>query len=558
MNNLDYATGNAITRFPFKDTAPLTWYTFPAGSTGQLSNKIFKDVRIISKYNDLVTVYLDSIAYSFTALSNPAGGVIQLHFKVDPTLGPLTNPYALTIELPYGQDIGNTVDNYVRIQAEIDSQAFVEYLIEAEAEVADTIQFGPENTFCLSTYVYKAPKAEITFSNQLDTATEETLVVKTSGSISIEGGTNINLSGTSQLNVDLVPGGGLGLFDACEDLGNVVRTLNGITADAYKNFSLTKDACYDITPGSHALTISNHCKPECAEEELKNFAHYANRLKDGVVSMTDEIKKVKDKYDGLVTKYVNVVDISKKPKPVFMSVESHHTENRVFDFSSITAGIYSPNKTSVHPVSVLVKASSHHYTYVQETSYLTQKGSKIQLASPGFTGQTLHCNDVIYTGFVLATKKPAKDKPEVNLGEDSFDVSLIMTAGTGGGYAAIPLLVGSPNFSINYSKLKDTSTNKTTIKLSTYPFSKTPGAVPMSLNFECSPNMVFKKGSYSSGSSVAINIPSRFGFNSTLDLTHSTICQMEYEVTGSGLNLDFNVKLETPSGSAIKTIPFSV
>lgn len=560
MNNLDYTSGNALSRYPFKDTSPLTWIANNGSSpsAGAIPNTVFLDAKFVPKaVLDQFYIEMLRITYLFDDFDNPLS---TDWFDLSFYLGDGADDTEFTVRIYYGQDHVEAVSpGGTLMHFEIDTVALYAHIWDIQDVNYDTLFFDSGNTFCMSTITFPAPLTSITFSNQLDSATQDILTTKTSGTLKFEEGTNINLDGDTALNIDLVPGGGTGLFDACVELGNVVRTINGIASDGFNNFALSKDACYELTPGTHSITISNRCKPECSEEELKNFANYMNRVKDGVVSVTEIVTELKDKYDELVAKYVSVVEDTKKVKPVFIKAEASRTANKVYDFSTITAGIYSPNKSAVAPVSLAVLYHPHIYTYVDKTSYLNQKSSKVLLPAPGFTGQSMQCNDVIYSGFVLAARKIGKLESRVNLGEPEYDVQLSLGAGANNnGYAVVPLLCGSPNFGLNYSSLKDTGNNVTTIKITAYPFTQTGGAVPVALNFECSPNMVFKKGSYTSGSGAEVLITDRFGFTANLDLTKNTICQMEYQVLGASLNLDFNVKLETAAGSAIKTIPFNV
>jgi hypothetical protein len=146
----------------------------------------------------------------------------------------------------------------------------------------------------------------------------------------------------------------------------------------------------------------------------------------------------------------------------------------------------------------------------------------------------------------------------VNFGDAKYDISFTLFAETDGAYAVVPLLCATPNFLANYSKVYDPIAQKTKIKITAYPFYKEPGVMPIGMNFECSPSMEFKKGSYSSGSAVATPITNRFGFEANLDLSVNTTVQMEYEVTGSHPNLNFNIGLGTGKGTAFKSFPLSV
>ena len=103
MNNLEYTSGNTVTRYPFKDNAPLTWTSYPDGETGELPNNVIKDVRITSQHNDLVTVNLENITYSFADLDSPGpGDAILVSYTVDPKLGINVSPYAFVLEFGYG------------------------------------------------------------------------------------------------------------------------------------------------------------------------------------------------------------------------------------------------------------------------------------------------------------------------------------------------------------------------------------------------------------------------------------------------------------------------
>lgn len=113
----------------------------------------------------------------------------------------------------------------------------------------------------------------------------------TSGHVTLQAGYNINLQDetggspvrpSNRIEIQAVPGAGLGRFSDCDNVVPLVRRLGMATADQYGYLRIAADDCLTIMPSGtvngqpvdNGLSIWNICGPRCAPEEFVSLANY--------------------------------------------------------------------------------------------------------------------------------------------------------------------------------------------------------------------------------------------------------------------------------------------
>lgn len=138
--------------------------------------------------------------------------------------------------------------------------------------------------------------------------------------IILKGGSNFNFTSSNGLAIDILPRGGTGLYDGCNDGFNSLKKINGVIPDANGNINFLNSDCYtlslldseeliirnlELSPYAkfsiphqspnivnlldvgHSFILENNCEPKCPSENLAAYAYYLNRTYDGVKDLID-------------------------------------------------------------------------------------------------------------------------------------------------------------------------------------------------------------------------------------------------------------------------------
>ena len=247
--SLEYTNQNSLIRYPFKDSADLSWTN---GTTSdELPNTIFTDAKLeISTAG----IYLNSIDYVYDSLVLHDSWTF--HFStfdltVTPSVVPLIPQVFSASDLP--------------ITIEMDMAALSAYF---RAIGTTTLTFSNPTTitFCASTCTLTTPVVtSITLNNTNPDGTAETIDIvnppaptDTSGTVGLafNQGTNMQLTAANGgMTMDVIAGAGQGLFDACESFEGVIYTINNIAANAFSNFGLTSDPCFSVLKATTPSTV---------------------------------------------------------------------------------------------------------------------------------------------------------------------------------------------------------------------------------------------------------------------------------------------------------------
>jgi hypothetical protein len=191
--------------------------------------------------------------------------------------------------------------------------------------------------------------------------------------------------------ISVLPGAGAGLHDPCSgDL--VIKTINEIGPDLlHRNFAMLTDGCYNVERGyldgvdwipDFGLTFENTCHPKCTAEQLGAYAHYLNRVKDG---MQDLITFASDLYTELA-EYIEEYKTTELPAanaPVIKTAITEFDDGYGSVLYSLVVSFFNRSKEPINitcdlPSDVFIKG---RYKCGDQT---------LQLASYTFAG-TLDC-----------------------------------------------------------------------------------------------------------------------------------------------------------------------
>lgn len=132
------------------------------------------------------------------------------------------------------------------------------------------------------------------------------------GDIAFESGANMRIvvsdfGGTTVLTFSAISGEGTIADCACEgqeDLGDPIRTINGVLPDSLGNINLLGDDCLEITPvaDEYAVQLADKCsKPCCGCDELETLVTDQRRVRDQVQTMENLIARLESNMSVLST-----------------------------------------------------------------------------------------------------------------------------------------------------------------------------------------------------------------------------------------------------------------
>jgi hypothetical protein len=356
---LEYLTSNELKKYPFVDSLSLK-----DTEGNQLVNSIFADICILINNPEIASVSLLS--------SEDNGTNIILTFSALDKDDVLVANTSINI-------IKNDVSLHSDFSEE-DNNLTIKIVTGSSFLTIGNRDFLVENTKLVNSAVhpYTPRVTTLTFMNG-DTVVKQFSKEKIIGTdISIKEGTNIAFSSLNNLvYIDVNPGLGAGLFNNCDD-GLVIKSINSIKPDAYQNFLLNVDECYETEKGyqgeldwipDFGITISNTCTPRCTSEQFGAFAHYLNRVKDGMetvselaASINEEIADMIDAYNNDTSRIVPFVKaaVTKFENPYGRAYYSFIISffNKTTDEINVTTDITFPVGVSLEPKSARFKQGS--------------------------------------------------------------------------------------------------------------------------------------------------------------------------------------------------------
>lgn len=185
----------------------------------------------------------------------------------------------------------------------------------------------------------------------------------------LQAGTNMLFSKDGTRGVlEVIPGAGAGYYDVCTDLGLVITSVDAIPPDTIGNFLFQTDDCYTTAVGfdngtdwtdNYGLTITNHCTPKCTSEQFSNFAHYLNRVKDGIDTIGEEATTLVNDFNQLVADYTASLATTKNVPYIKKSMTSFPTATEDVYYFSVIIGYFNPTEENIAVTASITPSSGN-------------------------------------------------------------------------------------------------------------------------------------------------------------------------------------------------------
>ena len=288
----EYLTQNGLIAYPFVD-----------GSRGFAEN-FFLDAVIVLKH-------LGHGAYISRYFNNIASSQVELDLSVFDVAN--TTLYTENMVFPWS---ALTEKEFVSYNS---ANCFVKLVVGKSLETekfqtsAGSVRIftRSDNSFTPSVVIRASTLVtSITYANKKESnnVAEFVYSVMTDDDANIAEGANMDfqLNGKAS-RLDVVARAGTGLYNNCQESENAIKSINNVHPDKLGNFFFETDDCYISAPLTNGLSIDNICTPKCEPEHLSNFAHYLNRVKDGLLSVGQYATDLAEKISASIDNYYNVV-----------------------------------------------------------------------------------------------------------------------------------------------------------------------------------------------------------------------------------------------------------
>lgn len=428
--NLDYLSENSLSIYPFKDNSSLLSQI--QDTVDNLPDNVFADLLICTDSLLVRKAYLYS--FSYVTISSVRMFIMTFWFTTDNVSKLAEINYSVDVDdlsLFGTQVISGVTDTGIAYAIKlVVGQGFLDYIAAGNEFL---LRFF--NTSTVQPYLEVSPScivppqptvSEIGIYNY-DSTSQQSFITKVNSfdvdkPASILPGANISYTevGNRELDLAVGPNLGTGLFNDCPDLISSVNTINALAPDKYNNFLFSVDLCLQVTPKAHSLAFSHTCKPKCTPDELSAFAHYLNRIKDAVVTLSEfgnsDVDSIKNKLFVQMQNYQTKLDRVQAIAAPYIEAEQAKTTTTNYIYTSFAIGIYDPNKSemTVHFKTVTDNdsyTSPDVFTYIDDTASLKDNGNSYPLpfdvddtTTWKFTDRTVNCQGSVIAEFV--TKIP--------------------------------------------------------------------------------------------------------------------------------------------------------
>lgn len=286
---LDYLSQNETLAYPFKDKC-----SRKAANNYMLPNAVFADAFVVTTDSSIIGVYVKSITYTSNNITVKFAAFSDYSYTIVSELDCVIADNGIENHKTYSAS-----NSYFKVKI-VAGSAFEELL------TSGNLVFQPaDSLFAAGAVITASPKVKsVSFYNY-----DDSLVASFSGSdtvevlLNLEEGSNIKFTNeNSEAVIDVSPGLGTGLYNGCGD-DLVIKSINEIVPDTYGNFLMQTDGCYNIDKQDAGLTITNVCTPKCTSSQLNAFAHYLNRIRDALISISEYAATIQEELADAITTF---------------------------------------------------------------------------------------------------------------------------------------------------------------------------------------------------------------------------------------------------------------
>lgn len=442
-NPTGYLTENSLRRYPFKELNSVT-----AQAGFQIPDDFIVDAQITLHSLTADKVFLTQLRREVTQVNSAYTWDTTFVFAIE-------NRARLLIETIEFSVIGDpTTQPYTTVK-------------KAFTNVDVKVTIGPGFFAIQPTFAYNFPGGvelddtvvipaftQITSVDFLNYATPiNTLVASvSSGDVKVKGGANVyfeNVNNTAEVSV--VQGRGEGLFDPCGDIVGI-KHVNDIAPDNKGNINLVGANCFDIIKKPNALQLEHLCSSKCTADQIAAYAHYINRLKDALLTISRFAEATRQKLLDQMNSYSTRISTLSALEAPFIEVEELSSRNPQKLYNSFAVGIYNPGRTGASaPIQTtlsVVPEAGAGFVYMPGTASTREDDVVQNLPSYGYVNRAVPCRSMLEHSFVIYNTNLAIANKHVEL-----FLAQVGTANNSSAYKMQVLYPTAAYFTVKYKKI---------------------------------------------------------------------------------------------------------
>ena len=385
---MDYLTENSFSVYPFKDNTDETSAT---GLQQLLPTDVFVDAMFVTKDLRYKRVFLYSMelgnsatfsgqpAFKFLFFLAGSDGVriTNMEFEIEASTITRFNTFSYT--MLDGSSAIKIVAGAGMEKMAVDNIAFYSRFYNSDEgtylELLPSIVILPQPVV-----------SSIEFLNNWSNSSGQAVATYT-GATLIKEGSNISLINTDSEHevINVAPGLGTGLYDACSDPVPTLRTVNHKAGSTSGDLLVAPDNCLMINRGIASIHVVHTCQPKCTENQVTALAYYINRIKDGIVALSGfantNTDSIKNDLFARMADYQAKLDLQQTVKSPYIEVETARAASASKLYVSTAVGIYDPNNSEVTVHLNIVPDLSigadavNGFTYVRPTAIWRENGN---------------------------------------------------------------------------------------------------------------------------------------------------------------------------------------
>lgn len=326
---MEYLTENSLITYPFKDGMTLKDLSSPY----VVPPDCILDLQIVSKDADAVKA-------AMTALSKATGNIsleVTLYDSSDSVIDSSIMSWAI------GSIVERTTLTYsdsLLTAKLVPGPSLV--TLAAGADFSYTFSLAVAE-ICSSALLQRTPQVpQIEFFNTSETTGLPVSEHAFTSAFNVGPRANITIAEVApNIQIGVEAGEGTGLYDGCSTAPGQIKTINYIASNQ-GHFLLQGDGCYNVVNLSNGLLFENTCVPKCTPENLVNFAHYQNRLHNGLNTIVDYADTLYGSIKTDMDDYL-AVQVPLKSRSTFDAIFVKTQDSR-YTYYSFTVGMYNPSK----------------------------------------------------------------------------------------------------------------------------------------------------------------------------------------------------------------------
>lgn len=305
------------------------------------------------------------------------------------------------------------------------------------------------------------------------------------------------------------------------------------------------------------LRFKHTCTPKCSEEQVRAYAYYLNRVKDGLLTVSSYANSIRDDLAQAIEDYKTRSKVLAYKMVPYIGAEHLITNASNNNYVSVAVGIFDPRKTNL--TSTLEVNFSPPFTYAPKTSRLNTGEILQQLPdAPGFVGKTLSCQSSSVHEFVLVVPETwdADNNPltaEVPVKNQTIELMLTHSEGTA--FKLLPLLMEDPFFAVRYTNFFKDGLYRVNFIIDMFdPLNRTTN---VSLSTTLPAGLVYEANTAKlNRNNVITNLASQNMPSTNINFSHrASISFVAQRNSTTIATQTINVTMNTPFGNFTKQIP---